>query len=196
MIEPVILSLELTQVAIRMANEGIPVGAISRSLGKPGELVRSALSTALSCGHIVSMPRPDWPPTGKLADHIPQKPNVPSDDTVMFVLRKLMRLTPLEAEFLQVLMKFPEAEKEKLHAVVENLRTSRAGGYVEPTDPKMVDVMICKLRKRLTQLDPGLVIKTMWGRGYYIEEPVRRRLLDHVSKLLEQDKARNGKASA
>lgn len=40
---------------------------------------------------------------------------------------------------------------------------------------KIVDVYICKARKKLTRF--GIEIKTVWGQGYYIEESVRRRLV-------------------
>lgn len=181
-----ILSLELTDIARRMADERIPVNVIARCLKHPAEVIRESLAALLACGSIVEIPPPDWPPTSKLSDHLPIRSVVPSDDNVIFALRKLMKLTPLEAAFLSVLMKFEEADKTKLHMVIENLRQERQGGpsKMDQTDPKMVDVMICKLRKRLRMLDPKLEIKTMWGRGYYIEEPVRRLLLDHVSRLL------------
>lgn len=34
---------------------------------------------------------------------------------------------------------------------------------------KIIDVFICKLRKKLEPM--GLVIETAWGKGYYLEEP-------------------------
>lgn len=183
-----ILSLETTDIVRRMANERIPVNVIARSLNKSAELIRDSLDLLYKCGSIGEVPPPDWPPTARLSDHLPIRSPVPSDDSVMFALRKLMKLTPLEAAFLSVLLKFEEADKTKLHMVIENLRQERQNGpnKMEQTDPKMVDVMICKLRKRLKQLDEKLVIKTMWGRGYYIEEPVRNLLLDHVSRLLSE----------
>lgn len=182
-----ILSLEHTEIAGRMANERIPVSVIARCLQEPSASVRMALLSALECGAIVEMPPADWPPTGKLADHLPRRPAVPSDKEIVFAIRKLIPLTPLEANFLTVLMKFDEADKAKLHMVIENQRSQRPGGpsKTEQTDPKMVDVMICKLRKRLETFDKDLKIKTMWGSGYYIEEAVRRRLLDYVSQMLK-----------
>ena len=35
---------------------------------------------------------------------------------------------------------------------------------------KIIDVFICKLRKKITPL--GITIGTAWGRGYYLEEPI------------------------
>ena len=45
------------------------------------------------------------------------------------------------------------------------------GGMDEP-EPKIIDVFICKLRKRLAQASGGEnFIKTVWGRGYVLQEP-------------------------
>lgn len=44
------------------------------------------------------------------------------------------------------------------------------GGMDEP-DMKIIDVFICKLRKKLTQAGAGQLIETVWGRGYMIREP-------------------------
>jgi two-component system, cell cycle response regulator CtrA len=45
------------------------------------------------------------------------------------------------------------------------------GGMDEP-EPKIIDVFICKLRKRLAQASGGeTYIKTVWGRGYVLREP-------------------------
>ncbi len=44
------------------------------------------------------------------------------------------------------------------------------GGMDEP-DMKIVDVFICKLRKKLAQAGAGELIETVWGRGYMVREP-------------------------
>lgn len=45
-------------------------------------------------------------------------------------------------------------------------------------DPKIIDVQICKMRARLK--DFGVVIKTRWGEGYYLEPTMK----DHVRHLM------------
>jgi two-component system, cell cycle response regulator CtrA len=50
------------------------------------------------------------------------------------------------------------------------------GGMDEP-ELKIVDVFICKLRKKLSNASGGKeYIETVWGRGYNIQEPSERRL--------------------
>ncbi|MCB4821821.1 response regulator transcription factor CtrA [Roseicella aerolata] len=44
------------------------------------------------------------------------------------------------------------------------------GGMDEP-EVKIIDVFICKLRKKLAQAGAGNLIATVWGRGYVLREP-------------------------
>ena len=44
------------------------------------------------------------------------------------------------------------------------------GGMDEP-EMKIIDVFVCKLRKKLAQAGGGNLIGTVWGRGYMIREP-------------------------
>ena len=45
------------------------------------------------------------------------------------------------------------------------------GGMDEP-EMKIIDVFICKLRKKLAQAGADNLIGTVWGRGYMMREPV------------------------
>lgn len=48
------------------------------------------------------------------------------------------------------------------------------GGMEEP-DFKIIDVFVCKLRKKLAQaLDNQNYIQTIWGRGYMLQEPAKQ----------------------
>jgi two-component system cell cycle response regulator CtrA len=44
------------------------------------------------------------------------------------------------------------------------------GGIDEP-EMKIIDVFICKLRKKLSQAGAGNLIGTVWGRGYMMRDP-------------------------
>ena len=44
------------------------------------------------------------------------------------------------------------------------------GGMDEP-EIKIIDVFICKLRKKLAQAGAGNLIGTVWGRGYILRDP-------------------------
>ena len=47
------------------------------------------------------------------------------------------------------------------------------GGMDEP-ELKIIDVFICKLRKKLANASGGRdYIETVWGRGYMLREPIQ-----------------------
>ena len=97
-----------------------------------------------------------------------------------FICRQKFKLTPLQAAFLVALLKNSRVDKTKLHMIIENLRNARPGTQPndkEPTEPKMVDVVVCHLRKRLRKLDQVIEIKTNWGDGYFIEPSCRSYVL-------------------
>lgn len=173
-------------VAVAAANEGIPVAAIARIIHQPLDDVYETLKDERSRGAIADMPRADWPPGTKIASRIPDVP-LPSTDDMAFMCKKAFKLTSLEAAFLVTLIKHRQVEKTRLHNIVEQQRLTRSSqpNEMEATDPKMVDVMICKLRKKLKTVDKDLKIETIWGGGYYIETTMKPRIIAH----LEDDNA-------
>lgn len=175
---------ELVPIATRAAVEGIPIAAIGRILAHPFEVVIGCLKYQLSVGNIVELPRADWPPTAKLADRLPTLIGRHAETDVDFACRKLFKLTQLEAAFLTTLMKVERADKSTLHQVIEAQRFKRQAqpDAREITDPKMVDVMICKLRRKLKDVDTtlGNAIVTIWGGGYYIEPAVKTAILKRL----------------
>ena len=46
------------------------------------------------------------------------------------------------------------------------------GGLDEP-ELKIIDVFVCKLRKKLAAVDETQFIHTVWGRGYTLKDPGR-----------------------
>jgi two-component system, cell cycle response regulator CtrA len=55
----------------------------------------------------------------------------------------------------------------------EAFRNHLYGGMDEP-EMKIIDVFVCKLRKKLAQAGGENLIGTVWGRGYMIREPNER----------------------
>lgn len=168
-------------IAINAANEGIPVAAIARIINRPFDVTLEALHEAKDRGSIAELPRPDWPPGTRIHDRLPSIP-LPSDQDLAFLCGKTFRLTSLEAGFLVALLKNQQVKKTRLHGIVEHQRNTRMNqpDHKEATDPKMVDVMICKLRKKLKVIDSGLEIKTIWGDGYYVETDMKARIVAHL----------------
>ena len=170
--------IAIPKVITRAANEGIPTAAIARIVQRDFDEVCESLTNALATGDIGSMPKADWPPTARWSDRLPTVPRSANSADVEFQCRKAFKLTNLEAGFMMVLLRCECADKERLHNVIEQQRLSRANqpDKMELTDPKMVDVMICKLRKKLKLVDGEFIISTSWGKGYYIEPVVKQRI--------------------
>jgi DNA-binding response OmpR family regulator len=168
-------------VAVRLADEGIPVRAIARATHLPSDEVYEALRDAIARGSILEMPRDDWPASTARANRVVISGTpIDTDEGMKCACVRYFKASPLEAGMLTLLLKRDEVTKEQLHHVIE---TTRGIGKV-PTEIKMVDVMICKLRKKLK--DPhDITIKTMWGLGYYMEHPERDRTLKLLLSLQE-----------
>jgi DNA-binding response OmpR family regulator len=83
-------------------------------------------------------------------------------------------LTTQEARLIEALYGTPMglvATKERLHAALSD--------EIEPeTDIKLVDVIVCKVRRKLA--GHGMEIVTHWGRGYSLA-PQTRAMLGDVS---------------
>lgn len=71
-------------------------------------------------------------------------------------------LTPMQRRLLGVILKRPLATKSNLMVAVLG---SRLSGDDTP-DPKIVDVQVCHLRRKLGPL--GISIETKWGEGYWM----------------------------
>ena len=72
------------------------------------------------------------------------------------------RLTGQEGIILGVLMQHTECSKDMLHTAVSQHKYASG----DETEIKIVDVFVCKLRKKLEAFD--IAIETIWGRGYYM----------------------------
>lgn len=76
-----------------------------------------------------------------------------------------LRLTGTEFAILELLMSRQGSTLTK-EAIIEHLY----GGIDEP-QIKIIDVFICKLRKKLSRLGVGHMVGTVWGRGYGLHQP-------------------------
>lgn len=171
----------LHEIAIRLADEGIPVRAIARSVRLASADIYEVLRDALAAGSIVEMPRDDWPVgTRRSARTAFNGTPLENDDALKMACVRFFKVTRLEAAILSVLLKRSEVTKTQLHLVVEQNRPSEGR---EETDIKMVDVIICHLRKKLSR--HGIKIETIWGIGYLVSpaqrEYAQRLLTDYSS---------------
>ncbi|WP_020179671.1 winged helix-turn-helix domain-containing protein [Methylopila sp. M107] len=78
------------------------------------------------------------------------------------------RLTPSEAAVVGFLLKRPMASKDEILSALYSLRPD------DPPAVKIVDVFVCKIRKKIKPF--GVEIETVWGQGYRICSETRERL--------------------
>lgn len=129
------------------------------------------------------MPRDDWlPGSGRSQRAVFNGTPLEQEQALKCACARYFKASPLEAAMLTLMLKRTEVTKQQLHLTIEENRLGK-----EQTDPKMVDVMICKLRKKLKLHD--IEIETMWGIGYLISSAHRERA---IQKLLAAYEANNG----
>ncbi len=158
-------------IVVRLADEGIPVRAIARAVSISSTNIYEMLRDALAAGMIVEMPKDDWPPGSRRDARLAFNGTpLENEDTLKVACARLFRATRLEAAILAVLLKRSEVTKTQLHLVIEQTRPNENR---DATDPKMVDVVICHLRKKLKP--HNITIKTIWGTGYLIPAPDREK---------------------
>lgn len=161
-------------VAVRLADEGIPIRAIARATHIPSEEIYEALRDAIAQGSIIEMPRDDWPPgSGRGNRSVFNGTPLEHEHELKCACARFFKASPLEAAMIAVMLRRNQVTKEQLHAVIEANRPS--ANHRDTTEPKMVDVMICKMRKKL--LVHNLKIETMWGLGYLIPAADRERAI-------------------
>lgn len=78
-------------------------------------------------------------------------------------------LTPNEARAFGVLLARDVATKD---AIMSALYGGKAD--IDQAEPKIVDVFICKTRKKLKPFN--IEIKTSWGSGYYLDAATKARV--------------------
>lgn len=170
----------LHDVAALLADEGVPVRAIARATRIPGEEVYDILKTAMDEGRLIELPRDDWPPGVRTNRTQSEKKVLGLDDTVLKIAcANRFKMTRLQAVVFLTLLRRNEVTKAQLHNAIENNRPENS----DPTDQKMVDVVVCHIRRRLKA--DRVDIKTIWGVGYSIAPDQRAHvvniLADHLS---------------
>lgn len=166
-------------VVIRLADEGIPVRAIARSVKLPSNEVYEVLKTAFHQGTIVEMPKDEWPiGSTRNSRRVFSGTKLEDEDELRTTCTLCFRTSRLETYILCYLLKRNQATKAQLHQVIEG---ARPGSPDEPTDEKMVDVMIHHVRKKLRP--HKFQINTVWGMGYLIPAVDRKAIIDALIKF-------------
>lgn len=174
------------KVVVKAAVEGVPVSAIARITGQKFADVLENLEAAYAKGAIAALPASDWPPGQNRAERLPALWREATPEALEFACGKRFKLSKLQSGFVMVLLRCDSVDKPRLHAVVEAQRAARPTrpDNTEETDPKIVDVVICNLRKRLIAVNPEFKIDTLWGRGYSINPATKKLIYDAIAEEL------------
>jgi DNA-binding response OmpR family regulator len=156
-------------LAVRLADEGVPLRVIARTLHTPSEEIRLQLRRALDDGTLVDLPKEDWPPGFPRDQRSLQLSRLVTDDkaAVVLAVQRVFGLTSTEVGILMLLMTNIAVPKSRINMV-----------------HRTIDVHICRIRHRLSPF--GIAIGTLWGYGYQLSTDSRKKLMDLVLGQVEQ----------
>jgi DNA-binding winged helix-turn-helix (wHTH) protein len=158
---------------IALADEGVPIQSLARGTKTTSDEVRETLRFAIADGKITKMPREAWAPGLARDARIPDAALAEDDTRFVTGCIRCFKLTKNEARLLTVLLRRKEVTKETLLNQM----------YTGPDVPeiKIIDVFVCKLRKKLKMFD--IEIKTIWAHGYCMTSEMRSRTMDTLDKF-------------
>ena len=163
--------LPIESIAVRLADEGVPLRAIARATGTPSDQLRDNLREAKANGTLVDLPKEDWPPGFPRDQRALQLSRMVVEDreAVSLAMQQVFHLTATEAGILMTLLQNPTVPKTRINMV-----------------HRTIDVHICRIRQRLEPFAIG--VATIWGYGYQLDADSRRRIMElillHVEKPL------------
>lgn len=175
---------DIAAIVTQLADEGVPVRAIARSVHLPYAEVSELIDTAVAEGQLLQVPKSDWP-IGKGKSRDNREPQFDpftgvSEDAFDLTLIRLFRVTKLQCSLLAPLLRRKEVTRNAMHETIERRRKPGA----PPTEEKLVDVVICNLRKKLKPF--GLEIKTIWSQGYYMDAEHRAKVRDMINNHTQE----------
>jgi hypothetical protein len=159
----------IPDIAIRLADEGVPLRAIARAIKMSSDLVRERLQMAQAAGKLLDLPRDDWPPGFPRDQRAQQLSRLVADnrDQLLIAIHQIFGLTPTEIGLLLVLIQHFILFKDRISDTMAS---------------KTIDVHLCSIRKRLEPY--GIQIETLWGHGYQFSPDDRRKVLDLILRRM------------
>jgi DNA-binding response OmpR family regulator len=155
--------LPVEAIAVRLADEGVPLRAIARATNTPSDQIREQLHAAKDTGQLVDLPKEDWPPGFPRDQRALQLSRMVVEDkeAVTLSLQQIFRLTATEVSLLMMLLQNPSVPKVRINMV-----------------HRTIDVHICNIRRRLNPFH--ISIDTIWGYGYQFTADARRRVMELI----------------
>ena len=149
---------------------GLGIGAddyVTKPFNRGELIARIQAVVRRSKGHSESLIR-----TGSLVVNI--------DERTVELSGKPLHLTSKEYGILELL------SLRKGTALTKEMFLNHLYGGIDEPELKIIDVFICKLRKKLSDATGGQnYIETLWGRGYMLRDPLATEAKDTKVKVLE-----------
>ena len=138
-------------IAVRLADEGVPLRAIARSLDTPSTRIYQTLIAARQDGRLLELPRDDWPPGCPRDQRALQLSRMMTENRAALTLavQSLFRLTRTQARLVLLMVQ---------HELVPRERVGLSN--------RCFDVHITYTRRALARF--GLTVVTLWGFGYQL----------------------------
>lgn len=155
--------LAVDTIAVRLADEGVPLQAIARATNTPSSQLRERLSAAKLAGHLLELPRDDWPPGFPRDQRALQLSRMVTQNPVAIhlTMQRIFKLTATEVNLLMLLIQSADVSRDRIDMV-----------------PRTIDVHICHIRRRLALF--RVRIATLWGYGYRLSSVDRRKVMDLI----------------
>lgn len=171
---------------VAFARQNVPITVISRALVTAESQVYAICRRGIATGEMLVMP-PAEPATtrdalqiecAKLREDLLEArallreiQDARQNDFANYV--GVAKLTVHEAKMVALLVRVGRASKDRIYAELY------ADDYDHAPEPKIVDVFLCKVRRKLTP--EGIEIGTVWGYGYEMTRENIARLRDLAS---------------
>ena len=151
------------ELAVRLADEGVPLRVIARATHVPSDQIREHLRDAIEDGQLLELPKEDWPPGFPRDQRALQLSRmvVENKEAVVLALQKVFHLTATEVAIVMTILTSATVPKGRFDL-----------------SPRIVDVHICNIRRRLEPF--GIAVATLWGYGYQLSGDSRARIMKHI----------------
>ena len=162
--------LPVEAIAVRLADEGVPLRAIARATKTSSDILREQLTSAQADGRLLDLPRDDWPPGFPRDQRALQLSRMVVEDreAVLLAVQYVFKLTATEVGLFMTLLQ---------HAVVAKARTDMSDNAI--------DVHMFHIRRRLMPF--GIALATLRGYGYQLSVEARRQVMDLIMAHLGQN---------
>lgn len=156
--------MAIHNLIIRLAAEGVPIGAIARATQREVDYVGAVVAGAVAATRIAAAPADDWS-----AASGPREPEIEAAALAVIEAKAIELRTWLgfnrgPSRLIAALLVNGSADRPSLARIITDHHANH----------KLIDVVACEARRKLKAFD--ITFLTVWGTGYRMDEANRQRL--------------------